>query len=173
MRDRSASLSGRLAVSSSAASQPAPGTTRRLHRIRKGVRHSHNWFQLVRFAVVGGTGYIVNLGTFAALVHPLHVNYLLAAVFAFFVAVTNNFLLNRHWTFRARDGHATYQAPRFFLVSVIALCLNLAVLELLVAGFGTPKVPAQAIAILCATPLNFIGNKLWTFTGRGRGQVGA
>jgi putative flippase GtrA len=32
------------------------------------------------------------------------------------------------------------------------------------AGLG--EFPAQAIAVICATPLNFIGNKLWSFDSR-------
>ena len=82
---------------------------------------------------------------------------------AFCVAVTNNFLLNRHWTFRATDGRAAFQAPRFLTVSLIALGFNLLVLELLVGVAGIHKIPAQAAAILAATPLNFVGNKLWSF----------
>jgi putative flippase GtrA len=77
--------------------------------------------------------------------------------------VTNNFLWNRHWTFRATDGHMGFQAARFFTVSVLALGLNLIVLELLVSVADMEKLLAQAIAILAATPLNFIGNKLWSF----------
>jgi putative flippase GtrA len=37
------------------------------------------------------------------------------------------------------------------------------VLELLVSVAGLPEVAAQAIAIVVATPLNFIGNKMWSF----------
>ena len=64
---------------------------------------------------------------------------------------------------RATDGHARLQAARFFVVSVAAFACSFALLELLVAGLGVDEVPAQAIAIAAATPLNFIGNKLWTF----------
>jgi len=42
---------------------------------------------------------------------------------------------------------------------------NLALLSVLIA-FGLDKVLAQAIAILVVTPLNFIGNKLWSFRSR-------
>jgi putative flippase GtrA len=28
---------------------------------------------------------------------------------------------------------------------------------------GMPELAAQAIAIMAATPLNFIGNKMWSF----------
>jgi putative flippase GtrA len=132
-------------------------------RVGSGIRRPANWLELVRFGVVGASGYAVNLATFAALVHVAGAHYRLAAVAAFVVALTNNFVWNRHWTFRARDGHAGFQAARFLVVSVGAFLFNLAVLEALVAGLELPEVPAQAIAIACATPLNFLGNKLWTF----------
>jgi putative flippase GtrA len=132
-------------------------------RVRHGLRRPANWFQLVRFSIVGGTGYVINLAVYTTLVEVFGVHYLLAAVFAFCVAVTNNFLLNRHWTFKATHSRASFQAPRFLTVSLIALGFNLAVLELLVGVLGVHEVPGQAAAILAATPLNFIGNKLWSF----------
>ena len=132
-------------------------------RVRRGMRHPANWLQLVRFALVGASGYVVNLTVFALLVHAAGVNYRLAAVGAFVVAVANNFWWNRHWTFDARDGHAGFQAARFLVVSVCAFAFNLLVLLALVSGAGLPEVPAQALAIAAATPLNFVGNKLWSF----------
>lgn len=135
-----------------------------LHRrVRHGLRRPHNWFQLVRFGAVGASGYVVNLVTYALSVHALGLHYLLAGTVAFVVAVSNNFLWNRHWTFRAGDGHAGFQAARFFAVSVAAFLFSLAMLEALVGGLGWPKVAAQAVAIVTATPLNFLGNKLWSF----------
>ena len=128
----------------------------------RGLRKPANWVQLVKFSAVGASGYVVNLAVFTTLVRGLGVHYILAAVLAFCVAVTNNFLWNRHWTFAAAEGHMGFQAARFFTVSVIALGFNLLVLELLVRA-DFEKVLAQALAILAATPLNFIGNKLWSF----------
>jgi dolichol-phosphate mannosyltransferase len=117
----------------------------------------------VRFATVGASGYVVNLAVFAALVHGAGVDYRVAATGAFLVALTNNFAWNRIWTFRARDGHAGFQAARFFVVSAAAFAFNLVVLYALVEGASAPEVPAQALAIAAATPLNFLGNKLWSF----------
>ncbi len=51
---------------------------------------------------------------------------------------------------------------RFLVVSVGALAANLLFLRLLVA-VGLGKIVAQAIAIILVTPLNFLGNKLWSF----------
>ncbi len=132
-------------------------------RVRQGMRHPANWLQLVRFGLVGASGYVVNLTVFSLLVHAASVNYRLAAVGAFVVAVANNFWWNRHWTFEARGGHAGFQAARFLTVSVGAFVFNLLILEFLVAVLDVAEVPAQAIAIACATPASFLGNKLWTF----------
>ena len=110
-------------------------------------------------------GYVVNLAVFAVLTLALDVQHITAAVLAFCVAVSNNFVWNRVWTFResAEGGHAGFQATRFFAVSLGGLGVNLAVLALLVDVFGAPDIPSQAVAVALATPVNFIGNKLWTF----------
>ena len=62
-------------------------------RLRAGLRKPANWLALVRFALVGASGYVVNLAVFALAVHALGVDYRVAAVLAFTVAVTNNFWL--------------------------------------------------------------------------------
>jgi putative flippase GtrA len=135
-----------------------------LRRVHLGTRKPQNWLQLIRFAAVGAMGYVVNLATFAVLVHWVEVDYRAAATAAFLVAVTNNFLWNRRWTFRHMRGDlAHHQAARFLVVSVLAFFFNLAMLEVLVSVAGLPEVPAQAIAVAAATPLNFVGNKLWSF----------
>ena len=144
-----------------AASVEAPPRLRA--RMHAGMRRPANWLELVRFGVVGASGYVVNLAVFSLLVHAAGAHYRLAATCAFVVAVANNFFWNRHWTFRARHGHAGFQAARFLTVSVAAFCFNLLMLELLIAGLGAPEVPAQALAIAAATPLSFLGNKLWSF----------
>jgi putative flippase GtrA len=135
-----------------------------LHRrVARGMRHIHNWVQFLRFAVVGASGYVVNLAVFWLAFDAVGVDHRAAATAAFAVAVTNNFLWNRYWTFDAAGGHAGFQAARFLAVSLAAFLLSLAVLELLVSVVGVPELPAQATAIVCATPLNFIGNRLWSF----------
>jgi putative flippase GtrA len=145
-------------------SDEATGVDLGLHvRVRHGLRRSQNWFQLVRFAAVGASGYVVNLAVFAVCVHALDLDYRLAAFFAFLVAVTNNFVWNRRWTFAARDGRAGFQAARFLVVSLAGFVVSLVALTALVGAAELPRVAAQAIAIATATPLGFLGNKLWSF----------
>jgi putative flippase GtrA len=132
-------------------------------RVRHGVRRTRNWLQLIRFATVGASGYVVNLGIFVTCVHLLAIDYRISSVIAFVVAVTNNFWLNRHWTFGAKQDHPILQAARFFAISLIAFGFTYVVLVALVSGAGTSKVVAQAIAIVAGTPLSFLGQKLWSF----------
>jgi dolichol-phosphate mannosyltransferase len=132
-------------------------------RVRHGMRKPHNWVQLGKFLLVGLSGYIVNLAVFTFSLEVLGVHHIAAATIAFGVAVTNNFWWNRHWTFAAGDGHAGFQAARFFTVSVCAFLIQVALLEILITTAGLPKVLAQAISLVLATPVNFIGNKLWSF----------
>jgi putative flippase GtrA len=132
-------------------------------RLRHGVRKSDNWLQLFKFCAVGGSGYVVNLIVFTFFLQVMGVHHLLAAAAAFVVAVANNFWWNRHWTFEAGDGHAGFQAARFFTVSVFAFVFAAAILESLVRFTDLSEVSAQAISIVVATPLNFVGNKMWSF----------
>jgi len=132
-------------------------------RLGAAARRPASWWQLLKFGIVGGSGYLVNLAVFAVLAGSLGVHHLLAAIGAFGVAVTNNFLWNRYWTFGPGDGSAGFQAARFFAVSVASLGLNLIVLEALISSGGVGDLTAQAIAVAVAMPFNFLGNKLWTF----------
>jgi len=141
----------------------APGAVAVARRIGAGTRKAANWVQLVKFGLVGASGYVINLGVFAVLNENLGVHHVLAAVGAFCVAVSSNYLWNRYWTFGAGAGPARFEAARFFAVSLGALFINLVILELLVMA-ELPEVQAQAVAVAVAMPFNFIGNKLWTFS---------
>ena len=126
------------------------------------LRSVRNWQQLGKFCAVGVVGYLINLAVYDALLHA-KVHYLVAATCSFLVAVTSNYTWNRLWTFRDQRGHVGIQGMRFFIVSLAALGANLLVLYLLVHAGGVDKFYANAIAIVLVTPLNFVGNKLWSF----------
>jgi putative flippase GtrA len=143
----------------------AERVTAALARTRRGVGRRHNWYQLARFSVVGASGFVVNLAVYTTLLRGLGVHYLVAATCSFLVAVTNNYTWNRLWTFRGQRGHVAYQGLRFLVVSTLALAANLTILHLLVR-LDVDKVLAQATAIVLVMPLNFVGNKLWSFGRR-------
>ena len=138
------------------------------HRVRHGVRKPHNWLQLIRFAAVGASGYVVNLIVFAVCVHAARDRLQARRGGGVRVSVLNNFWWNRHWTFRAqREAHPVEQAVKFFAISLVAFGFSYVVLVSLVDGAGFAKVVAQAISIAAATPLSFVGQKLWSFRAVG------
>jgi putative flippase GtrA len=133
-------------------------------RATRALRRPHNWVQLAKFSTVGATGYIVNLAVYTTLIDAgFHYN--LAAACSFIVAVTNNYTWNRLWTFRGQRGHIAYQGIRFLIVSLCALGANEVLLTVFVA-LGAGKVLGQAIAVVLVMPINFVGNKLWSFRRR-------
>ena len=140
--------------------------------------------QFVRFVAVGGSGVIVNLIAIKVLLlifgspnHPVwaifgtryHVrSYHLFAMGAFVVANISNYMLNRMWTFRSSgvtDWRREYLP--FLVIGVAAQLLGL----LILTAFQHQQSPlyiaslvvAQALTIIIVTPINFLGNKLWTF----------
>lgn len=141
---------------------PSPDLTVARTRAGRALSHRGNWEQLAKFCAVGATGYVVNLAVFTALVAGFDLHYLLAATGSFLVAVTSNYTWNRLWTFRGDRGHIAYQGLRFLVVSGVALAANLVILHILVQLWDREVLP-QAIAIVLVTPLNFLGNKLWSF----------
>jgi dolichol-phosphate mannosyltransferase len=129
-------------------------------RTAQALRSPHNWIQLAKFGVVGASGYVVNLAVFAALLGwGAHV----AAAISFVVSAASNYFWNRHWTFRRDRSHVGVQGARFFVVSLAAFGVNQLWLLLFIDVLDWRKVMSQAIAIILVTPLNFLGNKLWSF----------
>ncbi len=136
-------------------------------RVAAGLRHRGNWWQLVKFGLVGASGFVINTGIYWLLLRA-GAHYIAAAVAAFTVAVANNFVWNRAWTFRQvrHEVHPGFQFARFLTVSVVALGIDLALLSQLVEREHVGKVVAQMIAVVLVTPVSFIGNRLWSFRRR-------
>ena len=147
------------------ANSPANAVART--RARQALSSPHNWKQLAKFSLVGLSGYVLNLAVYTALLRGAGWHYAAAATVSFLVAVTNNYTWNRLWTFHDQRGHVGWQGLRFLVVALVAYVANLALLSGFIA-LGVDKVLAQAIAVVLVTPLNFVGNKLWSFRVRSR-----
>ena len=129
-------------------------------RTARALRAPHNWLQLAKFGLVGLSGYVVNLVVYAAL---LGIGAHKAALVSFIVSASNNYWWNRHWTFSDQKGHFAQQGLRFFVVALAALAVNQLWLLVFLDWLGWGKIVSQAIAIILVMPLNFLGNKLWSF----------
>jgi putative flippase GtrA len=133
-------------------------------RLGAGLLGHRTLRQLVKFGLVGATGFVINVSVFAFCLRVLDVHYRIAYVIAFCVAVTNNFVWNRVWTFRHQkdDSHVAMQGARFFAVSLVAAAAGFILLEAFVRA-GMPKIPAEMLAVSLVVPISFLGNKHWSF----------
>ncbi|MDI6916168.1 MAG: glycosyltransferase family 2 protein [Thermoplasmatales archaeon] len=131
-----------------------------LYSYKKSIFH-----QFFKFCIVGGIGVLVNICVLYSLVEFLYLWYMFAAVVAFVVAVSSNFVLNKIWTFKEKSKgiKVAGQYSKFFIVCIIGLLINLGVLYILVQYGNMWYVLAQLVAIGVATLNNFVGSKFWVF----------
>lgn len=119
--------------------------------------------QFWKYCLVGASGFVVNLLIFWLMITSFGAHYWVAGTVSFAVAVTNNFILNKYWTFGRSEGDFLAQAGRFLIISVSSWALNMFMLRLLIEDANLNQYVAQAFAISMVTISNFLGNKLWSF----------
>ncbi|MBI5585435.1 MAG: GtrA family protein [Deltaproteobacteria bacterium] len=122
--------------------------------------------QFLRFSLVGSSGVLVNLAVYTSAIYILSWHYLLAGTISFMVAMTNNFIWNRYWTFKShQNGQAGAKGQyfRYFLVTLFGYLVNMALLWVFIDGLHWHAVLSQLLAIMVTTLSNFLGSKLWAF----------
>jgi putative flippase GtrA len=91
--------------------------------------------------------------------------YVLAAPVAFAVGAVNGYILNRRWTFAARD--TSRSRVLYVVVQVVGAVSTSLLVPFCVRVLGTGRTWAYLVAIPPVTLLMFIANRLWTFADRG------
>lgn len=88
------------------------------------VLHRHR--ELVKFAIVGGTTFVIDTGIWYVLKLSVMANKpVTAGVISSVFATLVSYVLNREWSFRTRGGRRRHhEATLFFLISGIAVAIN-------------------------------------------------
>jgi len=121
--------------------------------------------EFLKFAVVGGSGVIVNMGCFFLLTRYAGLKIEFASPIAIEASILTNFFLNNIWTSRTsntRVGLAS-RILRYHLVTGLAGLVNYGILLLLANVFGVHDLIANLIGIIVGTFINFFLNSLWTW----------
>ena len=119
----------------------------------------------IKFAIVGASGVLVNLGFFTLFL-MMEINKYIASPIAIELSIIWNFLLNNYWTFRWRKtgSRTRIRGLKFNLVSVIALGVSYGTFVALSIAFPDTKPQFhQLIGIVPATLVNYFLNSYWTF----------
>ncbi len=113
---------------------------------------------LIRFALVGTAGFLVDAATLKLLLH-LGVDFYSGRLLSFFVAVTFTWYLNRIYTFQSRDPRLLREWFRFVSANGVGGILNYTTYALLVAAFvwfRNSPVAAVAVGSIVGLVSNFL-----------------
>ncbi|MBS9533841.1 GtrA family protein [Mycobacterium sp. M1] len=101
-------------------------TIARLPRVIRPLAERHH--ELIKFAIVGATTFVIDLGVFYTLkLTVLEPKPVTAKVIAGIVAVIASYILNREWSFKDRGGRERHhEALLFFGVSGVGVLLSMA-----------------------------------------------
>ncbi|WP_424189458.1 GtrA family protein [Actinokineospora sp. G85] len=141
---------------------------------RLAVKHR----ELVKFALVGGTTFVIDNGIWYLLkLTVLNDKPITAKAIAVIVATIVNYVLNREWSFRTRGGRERHhEAALFFLISGVAVGINLVppLISRYVFNLEVPHVSllvqesadfisGSIIGMLLAVGFRFWGFRRWVF----------
>lgn len=150
--------------------------------------------QFVKFCIVGLSSFVIDIGLLNLFLYGLGWPLLVSKTLSFLTAVGNGFYWNRRWTFRATEGDARKQYPKFVATNTVGLMLNLSIMTgvillatkmgiihadrtpgeiagLILSGAGRKAFSpvtvnlATIVATVFVTAWNFTASRLWTFRG--------
>jgi dolichyl-phosphate beta-glucosyltransferase len=117
----------------------------------------------IKYAAVGATGTALDVGSLYVFVDLLHIPVLVAAALSFILAVVNNFILNKIWTFRNDSRNFRKQFIKFLIVSVVGLVLTEICMAVFVYLLDIWYIVSKLITSAIVLTWNFLANKNWTF----------
>ena len=125
------------------------------------------------YLVIGGWNTVFGYGVWAVLQYLLgdHVHYLVVVVLSWPIAVLNAYLGYRIVVFQS-DGSMLRELPRFSLVYVATLLVNLALLPLALSTLPLNIYVIQALFTACVVVASFLAHKYFSFRGGPRRDVG-
>ncbi len=120
--------------------------------------------RILRFAVVGASGILVNMGILWYLTEVIGIYYLLSGIIAIETSIITNFLLNDMWTFKDnKKGKWSSRIGMFHMVSISGMLINLSILYILTTVFGVYYLISNFFGILGAFTWNFSVNRRITW----------
>ena len=126
---------------------------------------------LMVYAAVGGAAALVEWAAFYATLELADLHYLVAALIGFVFATWVNYLLSARYAFIRKEARAGVELTKVYLVSLLALVVNLGVTIALVELVAAHPMAAKVAGTGCGFVLNFAGRQLWVFDARPRHRL--
>ena len=127
----------------------------------------------LKFAMVGGFGFLVDTSVMILLFEGLGAELVLARCTAFICAASSNWVLNRVFTFRDRDlsGRKSLEWARFIVSAMLSAIPNLGIFFLLMQVLPESLgyiIFAMCCGILAGYFTNYQLARLWVYRSRPR-----
>ncbi len=127
--------------------------------------------RFLRFSLVGGSGFGVDVLVFLLISHGFGLNILVARALAFWVAASWTWFCNRRFTYQDRptSGSPLNQWLRYLIASIIAFIPNWGTFTLLITLFplmASQPVLAMAVGITVGLIFNFLLTNYVIFKAR-------
>ena len=121
--------------------------------------------EFIRFALVGLSGLLVNLGSYVLLTRKIGFGIALAYPIAIELSILSNYFLNDVWTFKYRRVTIPvyHRLFRFHVVAALAGSLNYLVFLILVYLMHVYDILANVIGISIGMLVNYFLNSIWTW----------
>jgi dolichyl-phosphate beta-glucosyltransferase len=123
----------------------------------------NNYRIFLKYCLVGVLGTLIDIGSLYIFVEFLKLPIIPASVISFVLAVINNFLFNKFWTFQNSSKNYRKQFIKFFIISSVGLLLNTTFMYLFVYVIGIWYIFAKILTSGIVLNWNFFANKFWTF----------
>lgn len=120
----------------------------------------------IKYCIVGLSGTAIDVISLFVLVEIFYFNVIIGSICSFIIAATNNFLLNKVWTFRNKSNNFRKLFIKFLLVSVFGFILTVISMYIFVNIIRIWYILAKLITSAVVLVWNFLGNKLWTFSNK-------
>jgi putative flippase GtrA len=116
--------------------------------------------KFIAFSIVGVLGTLAHYSILYALVEFHAFDSVVASGCGALVGLFINYVLNYSLTFKSQQSHVQ-TFPKFALIALLGLCLNLVLMALLTQHFY--YLYAQVVTTVVVLAWNFIANSFWTF----------
>lgn len=122
-----------------------------------------DFVRFVKFGFVGFSGLIVDFGITWIFKEKLKINKYLANSFGFLFGVTNNYFLNRYFTFQNHNPNIGNQFISFLVIAIIGFAINTGFLYLLQKKTKINFYVCKFLVTLIVFFWNFGANSFYTF----------
>lgn len=123
--------------------------------------------QIIRFAVVGGSAFVIDYGIMIFLTELFGVNYLISSGISFTVSVIFNYVLSVKWVFNVTGERSkTQDFAVFIILSAIGLGINQVIMWLAVDILGIFYMLSKIGATGVVMVYNFVTRKLFLENGK-------